>query len=591
MTAAMPVRDPAVADPPCPLPAQPLQPGRTEADLAAALGGVSEGVAVWDAAGRLLIGNRRLEEIFGLRAGSALPGLFLGDFLAMAAAAGRLDQDDPIEARTALEAVLARREALTWDMQTADGRAIRVLVRPAPGGGWIGSYNDMTDRLRAEAKAAYMARHDPLTQLANRPYFRERLSDALARGGQAAILFVDLDRFKEINDSLGHTAGDALLRAVAQRLSGCFRHGDTVARLGGDEFAAALTRGEGRTEAEAVARRIVAALSRPFALDIGEVTVGASVGIAFAPSDGSDPETLVRAADLALYAAKSEGRGAHRFYDASMGRALHSRRSLEADLRQAIEQEALELHYQPIVSARTGQVSAMEALMRWNHPERGLVPPSAFIPIAEATRLVLQLGSWALRRACADAAAWPERVKVAVNLSPAQFVAHDILGDVRRALSESGLAHGRLEVEVTESMLVRDADRSRLLFQELRAIGVRIAMDDFGTGYSSLSQLRDFPFDKVKVDRAFVADLGTGRRGAEAIVRAVTGIAGALGMETVAEGVETREQLKGVVAAGCDHAQGWLFGKAAPLAEATRLLAAIEAKTRQVAATPVVARG
>jgi diguanylate cyclase (GGDEF)-like protein len=570
---------------------RPASPGRAEADLAAALGGVSEGVAVWDTTGRLVIGNRRLEEIFGLRPGSAAPGLFLGDFLAMATAAGRLDQDDPAEARATLEAVLARREALTWDMQTADGRAIRVLVRPAPGGGWIGSYDDMTDRLRAEAKAAYMARHDPLTQLANRPYFRERLSDALARGGQAAILFVDLDRFKEINDSLGHTTGDALLRAVAQRLSGCFRHGDTVARLGGDEFAAALTRGEGRAEAEAVARRVVEALSRPFALDIGEVTVGASIGIALAPSDGSDPEALVRAADLALYAAKSEGRGTHRLYDAAMGQALHRRRSLEADLRQAIEQEALELHYQPIVSARTGQVSVMEALMRWNHPERGQVPPSAFIPIAEATRLVLQLGAWALRRACADAAAWPERVKVAVNLSPAQFVANDILGDVRRALSESGLAHGRLELEVTESMLVRDADRTRLLFHDLRATGVRIAMDDFGTGYSSLSQLRDFPFDKVKVDRAFVADLGTGRRGAEAIVRAVTGIAGALGMETVAEGVETREQLRGVVAAGCDHAQGWLFGRAAPLADATRLLNAIEAKTRQVAATPVTSRG
>jgi diguanylate cyclase (GGDEF)-like protein len=566
----------------------PVPAGRIEADLAAALGGVSEGVAVWDAGGRLVMGNRRLEEVFGLPPGSAAPGLFIGDFLTLAAAAGRLEQEDPAEARAALDAVLARREPLTWDMRTTDGRAVRVLVRPAPGGGWIGVYDDMTDRLRAEAKAAYMARHDPLTQLANRPHFRERLSDALARGGQAAILFIDLDRFKEVNDSLGHAAGDALLRAVAQRLAACFRHGDTLARLGGDEFAAALTRGAGRIEAEAVARRVVEALSRPFALDVGEVTVGASVGIAVAPADGSDPESLVRAADLALYAAKSEGRGTHRLYDGAMGQSLQRRRSLETDLRSAIEQGALELHYQPIVSARSGQVSSMEALMRWNHPERGPVPPAEFIPIAESTRLVLTLGAWALRRACADAAAWPERVKVAVNLSPAQFVANDILGDVRRALAESGLARGRLELEVTESMLVRDADRTRLLFEALRADGVRIAMDDFGTGYSSLSQLRDFPFDKVKVDRAFVADLGTGRRGAEAIVRAVTGIAGALGMETVAEGVETREQLRGVVAAGCDHAQGWLFGRALPLAEATRLLEEIEAKTRRVAAAPAV---
>jgi diguanylate cyclase (GGDEF)-like protein len=553
------------------------------AALEIALATVSEGVAVWDASGHLVAANRRIEVVLGMPAGTAVPGLSLREFVALATP-GRLDPGTPDDAAATLHAILARREALTWDTAGPDGVTIRVLVRPTPDGGWVAIYEDMTDRLRSQEKAAYLAGHDPLTGLPNRLRFSEQLAEAMARGGAAAVLLVDLDRFKEVNDTLGHPAGDALLRAVGARLAGCFRRGDALARLGGDEFAAALVRGEGEAEAVAAAERIVEALCRPFDLEQGRMSIGASVGIALAPRDAGETDALLRAADLALYAAKADGRGTYRLYEPAMGEVLERRRRTEADLRRALAEEELDLHYQPIVCMRTGRVDAMEALMRWHHPERGPIPPADFIPVAEASRLIVPMGAWALARACRDAARWPAHVRVAVNLSPAQFLGHDLVADVRRALSGAGLAPSRLELEITESVLMRDEDRVRATLEEFRAHGVRVAMDDFGTGYSSLGYFQRFPFDKVKIDRSFVAGLGQERRGATAIIRAVTGIAAALGMETVAEGVETREQLAILAAEGCSHVQGWLFGRPGPAAQVATVITGFEQRARHMAA-------
>jgi diguanylate cyclase (GGDEF)-like protein len=414
--------------------------------------------------------------------------------------------------------------------------------------------------------------------------FRERLERALQlakRGDQLAVFCLDLDHFKEINDSLGHPIGDALLSAVASRLRTCLADSDTVARLGGDEFAIVqLCANCEPTAVAALASQIVEIVAAPYDIEGHHLVIGVSIGIALSPDDGDNPDELLKRADLALYRAKADGRGTYRFFETGMDARVQARRLMELDLRAALRREEFEVYYQPIRDLASDETAAFEALVRWNHGERGLIQPAQFIPIAEDTGLIVQLGEWVLRRACKDAAGWSKPASVAVNLSPVQFRNPDLAASVKSALADSGLPPHRLELEITESVLLQNSDTARAVLNELRAHGVKISLDDFGTGYSSLSYLRSFPFDKIKIDRSFVSELASSDD-AMAIIRAVTGLGKSLGMVTTAEGVESAEQLALLRREGCTQAQGYLFSKPRPAAEVERLLA--DARTSAVA--------
>ncbi len=420
-----------------------------------------------------------------------------------------------------------------------------------------------------------MAHHDSLTDLANRVLFREHVEQALARARRYdegfAVICLDLDRFKDVNDTLGHPVGDMLLKAVADRLRGCVRESDVVARLGGDEFAV-LEIGSGLpSHVGILAGRIVEALGAPFDLDGHEVVVGASLGVAVAPADGADPDQLLKNADMALYRAKADGRGVFRFFEPGMDARLQERRALEVDLRTALANGEFDLFYQPLINAGTSQISGFEALLRWRHPGRGMVPPAEFIPVAEEIGLIAPLGEWVLRQACREAAWWPTDIRVAINLSPAQFRSRNLVQVVASALVASSLSPGRLELEITESVLLHDNEATLAVLHQLRALGVRIAMDDFGTGYSSLSYLLSFPFDRIKIDRSFVRDISE-RADCAAIVQSIASLGASLGMATTAEGVETGEQLQLLKAVGCTEVQGYYFARPQPAGEARRLL-------------------
>ncbi|WP_052402781.1 sensor domain-containing protein [Muricoccus aerilatus] len=457
-----------------------------------------------------------------------------------------------------------------------DGRAIAAA----------GVAIDVTERREAEAQVAHMAHHDALTGLPNRLRLRQRLDEALAwagRGEGFAVLCVDLDRFKEVNDTLGHPTGDAVLRAVADRFRAELRETDTLARLGGDEFAIVQAGIDQPSGAIALARWLVAAGSVPLDIDGQHVSVGASVGIALAPEDGLDPDALLRGADMALYRAKADGRGTWRFFEPEMDARMQMRRVLELDLRRALAAREFEVYYQPIVGVMDRQVTGLEALVRWHHPERGLVPPDHFIPLCEEIGLVIPLGAWVLRQACSEAVSWPGRPKVAINLSAAQFASTELVECVAAALAASGLEPRRLELEITETVMLRDAEATLATLHRLKALGVRIAMDDFGTGYSSLSYLQRFPFDKVKIDRGFVCSVDDSRK-STAIVRAVTDLCSALDMTTTAEGVETEEQFAALRRQGCDEAQGYLFSRPQPAADVPAMLADVAAAASRGAA-------
>ncbi|KMO32345.1 hypothetical protein VQ03_26430, partial [Methylobacterium tarhaniae] len=448
----------------------------------------------------------------------------------------------------------------------ADGEATRL----------VGTDVDIGVRKEAESRIAHMAAHDALTDLPNRTLFRERLRRRLSEiaegAGACALLCVDLDRFKEVNDGLGHLAGDALLREVALRLRSGLGDRDTAARLGGDEFAVLLASVENAGEAMARAQAVIREIGRPVQLGDQTIEIGASIGLAVSSGDGADQEALFRRADLALYKAKAEGRNVARAFDPAMDLALAERRRLEADLRRAIARDELVLHYQPQVRSAPGQLVGFEALVRWQHPVRGLVPPGAFIPLAEETGLILPLGEWVLRAACREAAQWPRPLKVAVNLSPRQFQKVDLPERVLAILTETGLSPDRLELEVTETVIINDMARAMTVLRRLKSFGIRIAMDDFGTGYSSLATLQAFPFDTIKIDRSFVSELER-RPAAAVIVRAVLGLGRSLGMGVVAEGVETEGQLRFLIAEGCEEMQGYLFGKPQPVDQLPALMA------------------
>ncbi|SFO42862.1 diguanylate cyclase (GGDEF) domain-containing protein [Sphingomonas sp. OK281] len=480
-------------------------------------------------------------------------------------------------------ASLPEREEREVQLIDATGHAVpvRVLRQEVALGHEIQTViavRDQRERLRTEAQIRTLAFSDALTGLPNRTRFFDLLAVHAAsrreRDQVFAVLMLDLDRFKSINDTLGHGAGDLILAMVADRLSTTLREGDVVARLGGDEFAI-LQLGAGDLEAAAtLATRIIRAIeASPFMLDGQFLYLGASVGIAIAPSDGDDPAELMRNADLALYAAKADGKGVWRRYDVSLDDKVQERRTLEAGLRCALIEGQLELHYQPLMDARTGQITSAEALVRWNHPERGMIPPVEFIGLAEETGLILPLGDWVLRTACLEAATWPNGISVAVNLSPVQFRERSLVANVSAALAAAGLSPQRLELEITEGVLLTDEDRTLATLNELKASGVRISMDDFGTGYSSLSYLRKFPFDKIKIDQSFVRQIPQDPESA-AIVRAIITMGTCLGMSTTVEGVETLEQFDFSVAEGCATIQGYHISRPLePTALATMLAA------------------
>jgi diguanylate cyclase (GGDEF)-like protein/PAS domain S-box-containing protein len=466
-----------------------------------------------------------------------------------------------------------------WRHLRADGTEIEVLTfgrRVAFGDrdGYLVAVVDITERRKAEARIAYMAHHDGLTSLANREHFRERLEQALdqAGGKRLGVLCIDLDLFKNVNDSFGHPVGDRLLKQVAERLATAIRGPNLAARLGGDEFAVILAADVSPNEASACATQLIEMLSAPYDIDGKDMVIGASIGIALSPGDGSTSEELMRNADMALYQAKSDGGGVHHFFEKEMDRQAQKRRDMELDLRRAFANGEFELHYQPLVAIASDRISGFESLLRWRHPDKGMISPAEFIPVAEDIGLITQLGEWVLREACSQAMKWPHDIKVAVNLSPVQFRSRNLVQVVISALAQSGLAPTRLELEITESILLAETDANLAILHQLRELGVSISMDDFGTGYSSLSYLRSFPFDKIKIDRSFVKDLAQ-RPDCVAIVRAISGLGRSLNITTTAEGVETEDQLDWLRAEGCNEVQGFLFSAARPAAAIAKLLA------------------
>jgi diguanylate cyclase (GGDEF)-like protein/PAS domain S-box-containing protein len=478
-----------------------------------------------------------------------------------------------------------------WRHIKADGSEIHVLTfgrRVAFNGrdGYFVAVVDITERRKAEARIAYMAHHDGLTDLPNREFYQERLRQALgeaqADGKRVAVLCVDLDLFKNVNDSFGHPMGDRLLRLVADRLRSQVCGNHVAARLGGDEFALILASDASPNEASDFSTRLINVLSASYDIDGIEVVIGASVGIALSPSDGTTSEELMRNADMALYRAKSDGGGVHRFFEPEMDRLAQKRRHMEVDLRRAFANGEFELHYQPLVNIVTDRISGFESLLRWRHPDKGMISPADFIPIAEDIGLIVPLGEWVLREACTEAMRWPDDVKVAVNLSAVQFRSRNLVQAVISALAHSGLSPLRLELEITESVFLAETEANLAILHQLRELGVSISMDDFGTGYSSLSYLRSFPFDKIKIDRSFVKDLAD-RPDCVAIVRAISGLGKSLKITTTAEGVETADQLEWLRNEGCNEVQGFLFSAAKPAGEIAALLSRFGRRASQAA--------
>ena len=539
----------------------------------AAVNNMSQALLMFDRDRRLVICNERYRRMYGLSREGVQPGCTLRGLLEQRKATGTFPGDID-QYMTEMFAALDAGTTMAKLVELPDGRIIAVLNHPMSDGGWVATHDDITDRLRAEQRIAHMARHDALTDLPNRLLFRERLAETLAgvsRGSKLAVLFLDLDRFKGVNDTLGHPMGDELLKMVAARLRHCVRDIDTVARVGGDEFAIIQTGIEEPLDTATLARRIGEAVRAPYDLAGHTVVVDTSIGIAMSPNDGTEPDGLLKAADMALYGAKADGRGTYRFFEAAMDMRMKARRELEIALRRALAAGQFELNYQPLVNVDNKRNTGCEALLRWNHPERGMISPAEFIPVAEEIGLIVPLGEWVLRKACLDAASWPDDIKVAVNLSPIQVTNQNLVPIVVSALAAAGLPARRLEVEITESVLMHNTETNTATLHRLHELGVHISMDDFGTGYSSLSYLRKFPFDKIKIDRSFISGLPDDNESI-AIVRAVAGLAANLNMTATAEGVETAEQLETIRALGCVEMQGYLFSRPVPLSEIKRLL-------------------
>lgn len=533
----------------------------------AALENMSQGLSMYGSEGRLIVCNRRFGEIYGLPDELMQVDVAFDDIITRQVARGAHAEGDKDYILHLMKSGLAAGEYSTV-VNAPDGKIVRIVSRPLSNGGWVSTHEDITERTRAEAKIAHMAHHDALTDLPNRVLFRDELDTTLLAAGEsqaAYVLCLDLDRFKDVNDTLGHPVGDKLLKAVADRLRNTIGPYDTVARLGGDEFAI-IQRHAGPAENGHLAQRLVTEIGTPFDIDGHHVIIGTSIGIASAPEDGRDPDILLKAADMALYRAKMQGRGNFQYFEKEMDARMQERRALELDLRKALCNDELEVYYQPLINLKEDRISGFEALLRWHHPQRGMVSPAVFIPLAEEIGMIGRIGAWVLKQACDDASSWPDNTRVAVNLSPAQFKNQGLILDVTSALAASGLPARRLELEITESVMLQDTDAVLSTLHELRALGVRISMDDFGTGYSSLSYLRKFPFDKIKIDQSFVRDLSE-RKDSLAIIKAVATMSASLGMDTVAEGVETSSQLDTLRLEGCTEVQGYLFSRPRPVAD------------------------
>ncbi len=559
--------------------ARELQEQSQRFDLA--LSNMRQGLLMFDGENRLLVANRALCRMFGLPEDALRPDMGYPEVTDAIVIAGQVTAEDMRNVRERRVQLIANNERAVATWEIASGRAFNVTHQPMQRG-WLTTFEEVTERRAAEARLVHVAHHDALTDLPNRVLFRLNLQAELAhaqRGEALALLCLDLDQFKAVNDTLGHPTGDTLLQAVAERLAQETRDTDTVARLGGDEFAIIQTRIGRPMEAIWFASRLLAVIQAPFDIDGHSVCIGTSIGIAFAPQDGTDADHLLRAADLALHRAKADGRGIYRLFRAEMDAEMQARRLLELDLRQAMQSNQIEVHYQPVVEVRDCGVSGFEALLRWRHADRGYVPPSEFIPLAEEIGLITALGEWVLQQACADAAAWPGAARVAVNISPVQFRSRDIVEVVAAALRSSGLPPERLELEVTETVMLEDTEATLATLKRLRELGVCLAMDDFGTGYSSLGYLRRFPFDRIKIDQSFVRELDRSRD-CGAIVRAIASLSRELGMLTTAEGVETQEQFDSLARIGCTEAQGYLFSPAVPMAKVPELMARIPARLR-----------
>ena len=537
-----------------------------------AINNMSQGLCFFDADHRLIVCNDRYIEMYDIPPGKVGPGTPLKEIVDLRFEIGSfpaMSRDEYLRWRTN---VAVSNEAKDSIVELRNGKTYKIRHRPMPDLGWVATHEDITEQRQAEVKIEHMAHHDALTDLANRVLLNERLEQALAHfhGKQmVAVHHLDLDQFKAVNDTFGHPAGDKLLRIVADRLRAMVRETDTIARMGGDEFVIVQAPVADPADATTLAQEIIAWISEPYDIDGQQAMVGTSIGIAVSPGDGDAPDKLLRNADLALYRAKGNGRGTFRFFEPAMDEQMQARRIMEQDLRKALPAGEFELYYQPVVNLESNEISGFEALLRWNHAEHGQVPPSTFIPLAEEIGFIVPLGEWVIREACLAAARWPEHLNIAVNISAVQFRGSSLMSVIVNALAASGLHPTRLEIEITETVLLQDREATLAVLHQMRALGIRIAMDDFGTGYSSLTYLQSFPFDKIKIDRSFVKDI-TENAGSLYIVRAVAALANGMGMAATAEGVETAEQLDRIAAVGCTEMQGYLFSKPLPIQEIER---------------------
>ncbi|AJD44755.1 EAL domain-containing protein [Rhizobium sp. SEMIA 4085] len=536
----------------------------------AALANMPHGLCMFDADKNLLLCNAGYCRLYDLPETLTRPGTPLWQILDYRQTAGNAPVQREAYFDVVVEAAL-KGSAASENIVLMDGRVIKITHNPMENGGYVATHEDVTESVRAEEQIKHMAGHDPLTGLPNRALLREKLEKELALRKRCALLCMDLDHFKHANDTLGHAAGDLLLKEVTDRLKKCLGEGDSIARLGGDEFIVFQEEVQTKERAAALAQRLVNAIGETFIVEGQPVQLGVSIGIAITPDDGDTADGVLKNADTALYKAKTDGRGTYCFFEPAMDAGMQKRRKLEVDLRQAIAGSQFEIYYQPQVNAGTEEVVGFEALLRWHHPERGLVSPGEFIALAEETGLIVPLGEWVLRQACKDAASWPGHVRVAVNISPVQFRSPSLIHTVISALADSGLSAFQLELEITESVLLTDSETALATLHHIKKLGVRIAMDDFGTGYSSLSYLRLFPFDKIKIDQSFIRELGDSKDCA-AIVKAVVDLGSSLGITTTAEGVETTDQLDQVREHGCTEIQGYFFGKPLPFSHVEKLL-------------------
>ncbi len=536
---------------------------RTHLNLA--LSNMSQGLCLFDAEQRLLVQNDQFSLLYNILPSRVVPGMSLSEILKLRVEAGVYSGETPEEyTENRLDWVVkGGRDFIAERMN--DGRTIAITRETLPEGGWVATHTDITQIRHIEERVDLLANYDTVTKLPNRTLFHEKIQ-ATAGEEVYAVLCVDLDNFKAVNDTLGHSVGDELLKAVAERLEELVELKDTVSRLGNDEFAIIQVSPDQPGDATKLAERICEVIQQPFALEGHVVNTNVSIGITIAPADGSTAHELIRNGDIAITRSRAEGRGKYRFFEVDMDLRMKERRQLEIDLRSALSENEFELYYQPVINTKSEEVCGFEALIRWNHPGHGQVSPDEFIPVAEETGLIIEIGEWVIRQACHTASTWPDNVKIAVNLSTTQFKSDKLVPTVMNALSTNDLSPDRLELEITESIFLDDSERTLQTLLMLRSLGVRIAMDDFGTGYSSLGYLRSFPFDKIKLDRCFINDFENDN-GSKSIIRAVASMGESLEMTTTAEGVETLEQLDWVKSEGYDEVQGYFYSPPRPLSE------------------------